>query len=154
MDYETISLSAALSLLLAASQLTHNTAFFVCFSLFYYNLQIMATKSIEMGETKKTEPKKKEASGGHGDAYSGAISSRAIEKKKARQVDFDTKRGIGVDKRTGCQKKTDSTGLDWGKSYCEHLFWRKSFVLPSDGANCGAPNIQSLVVLSVFIFIL
>lgn len=77
----------------------------------------MATKStIEMGETKKAEPKKKEASGGHGDAYSGAISSRAIQKKKARQVASDTARGIGEDKRTGCQKKTDSTGLDWGKS--------------------------------------
>ena len=75
----------------------------------------MATKSIEMGETKKAEPKKKEASGGHADAYSGAISSRAIQKKKARQKESDTARGIGIDTRTGCQKKTDSSGMDWGK---------------------------------------
>ena len=111
----------------------------------------MATKSIEMGETKKAEPKKKEASGGHGDAYSGAISSRAIQKKKDRQVASDTARGIGEDKRTGCQKKTDSTGLDWGKSTL-YISSRQSFVLSSGGANCGAPNIQSIVVLSVFHF--
>ena len=39
----------------------------------------MASKSVEM-----TKKKPKADAGGHGSAYSGAISSRAIQKKKAR----------------------------------------------------------------------
>ena len=65
-----------------------------------------------MGATKKATPVK--ASGGHGDAYSGAISNRAIQKKKDRMAQNNTERGLDVDTRTSCEIKTDSTLGDWG----------------------------------------
>ena len=75
-------------------------------------------KEIEMGASKTAEKTKKTASsGGHGDAYSGAISNRAIQKKKTRLNEMNTKRGFDTDTRTACQKKTDSSCMDWGKQF-------------------------------------
>lgn len=67
-------------------QNSKSAAFFVASCFVFLSSQqtnshtnTMASKSVEM-----TKKKPKADAGGHGSAYSGAISSRAIQKKKAR----------------------------------------------------------------------
>ena len=114
-------------------------------------------KAIEMGATKTAEKKKKPAaSGGHGDAYSGAISNRAIQKKKTRLNEMNTKRGLDTDTRTSCQRKTDSSCADWGKPVPSSttmpgasLLWDSRVVLQNIHLYLYIKNIGS----DVFIFL-
>jgi hypothetical protein len=73
------------------------------------------TKETEMVATKQEEPKKATNSG-HGDAYSGALSVRAIKKKAKRLEEKTSRSNVGQKQQTTCETKTSSSCFDWGKS--------------------------------------
>ena len=66
-----------------------------------------------MVATKQEEPKKATNSG-HGDAYSGALSVRAIKKKANRLEEKTSRSNVGQKQQTTCERKTSSSCFDWG----------------------------------------
>ena len=68
-------------------------------------------KEIEMGASKTAEKTKKTASsGGHGDAYSGAISNRAIQKKKTIRMSNKPESGMNNIKSTALSPEKEKSG--------------------------------------------